>query len=508
MDAGHDQIETSDDARFDVAVLGAGFGGIGAALELARAGRRVVLLEKMSYPGGCAATFQHRKRSYEAGATLSAGLGRDQLFGGWIEQYELPIVLRPLDPVVRFRGPDFHFEVPAQRAAFIERLAARPGADARALERFFRLQGRVADQLWPLLSDADLLPPFGLGAARRHLGQLPGYLRLLPLVGKSLAAVLRRCGLEEDRDLRLLIDAVCQITLQVSAEEVEAPFALATLDYFFRGTAHVDGGLGALAEGLLRAYRSEGGDYRAACGVRALRRAGERWCVETRKGPIFARRIVSNLGPALTERLLDEEEGAKSSGASLQGMDEAVRTGWGAVMLYLDVDPRGLESGDTPQHFELVSRRDEALIEGNHIFCSLGGPGDRPASDPWRPVTVSTHLRMSEFLAGDDDARRRRIESVQARMRETLEERAPDLAAAVERSMTASPRTFQRFTGRPDGFVGGVPRRRGWSAYRLFAAPEVAPGLRLVGDATFPGQSILATALGGVKAARLIHREL
>jgi phytoene dehydrogenase-like protein len=72
--------------------------------------------------------------------------------------------------------------------------------------------------------------------------------------------------------------------------------------------------------------------------------------------------------------------------------------------------------------------------------------------------------------------------------------------------MTASPRTWQRFTKRSQGLVGGVPRRAGLHHYTNFWPKAVAPGLYLVGDSVFPGQSALATALGGHKLGAYLSR--
>jgi phytoene dehydrogenase-like protein len=86
-------------------------------------------------------------------------------------------------------------------------------------------------------------------------------------------------------------------------------------------------------------------------------------------------------------------------------------------------------------------------------------------------------------------------------MRQTLAARAPEWADGVQQCMTASPRTWQRFTGRPAGKVGGAPRRAGWHNYLDLAPQQATRGLWLVGDSVFPGQSALATALGGQRAA-------
>ncbi len=45
---------------FDAVIVGAGFTGLTAALRLARAGKKVLVLEKDATPGGLAGTFQFR----------------------------------------------------------------------------------------------------------------------------------------------------------------------------------------------------------------------------------------------------------------------------------------------------------------------------------------------------------------------------------------------------------------------------------------------------------------
>jgi phytoene dehydrogenase-like protein len=60
--------------------------------------------------------------------------------------------------------------------------------------------------------------------------------------------------------------------------------------------------------------------------------------------------------------------------------------------------------------------------------------------------------------------------------------------------------SFQRFTRRLWGWVGGFPQTsllRAWG-------PRIGPGLWLVGDSVFPGQSVPAVALGGMRVARAI----
>jgi phytoene dehydrogenase-like protein len=86
-------------------------------------------------------------------------------------------------------------------------------------------------------------------------------------------------------------------------------------------------------------------------------------------------------------------------------------------------------------------------------------------------------------------------------MAKTVLALAPEIAAHRQWSLTGSARTFARFTRREAGWVGGVPRRAGLSAYRDLAPRPIEDGLYLVGDTVFPGQSTLAAAVGGHRVA-------
>ena len=93
------------------------------------------------------------------------------------------------------------------------------------------------------------------------------------------------------------------------------------------------------------------------------------------------------------------------------------------------------------------------------------------------------------------------VRSVQMRMRETLQRLAPELDERILRALPASPRTFERYTGRTHGLVGGIPRRAGLRQYLDASNPPIAPGLWMVGDSIFPGQGTYAAATGGVRTA-------
>ena len=79
----------------------------------------------------------------------------------------------------------------------------------------------------------------------------------------------------------------------------------------------------------------------------------------------------------------------------------------------------------------------------------------------------------------------------------------PGLRAAADLIMPGTPVTFQRFTRRAFGWVGGFPQT---SLFQTWG-PRLSPNLWMVGDSIFPGQSTAAVALGGLRVARSIMAE-
>jgi len=191
-------------------------------------------------------------------------------------------------------------------------------------------------------------------------------------------------------------------------------------------------------------------------------------------------------------------------------VESSVESGWGAAMLYMIVDSNAVRGPDA-HHLQLVDDESQPFTKGNHVFCSISASDEHErAPDGQRTVTVSTHVPMQELRALDPEDQGSYIASIQARMRATIGKRASELLEHTVFEMTASPRTFERFTGRHLGYVGGVPRRVGWSHYRPRALwpRQAARDLYLVGDSVLLGQSTLAVALGGVRTAAHIASRL
>jgi phytoene dehydrogenase-like protein len=465
------------------AIIGAGFGGLGCALQLAALGHDVVLFEALKVPGGCAQTFSKRGARFDAGATLTAGLSDDGLFTERLAAYGITIPLAP-DETFTIETAEGTFTPTGPRTAWVEALCRAAPGHAAAVRAWSRTQQHVADALWPLFRDPALLPPINRrwGA---HLGSIPGLTRLVPWWRRTLAECLDAHGLTDAPVVRRVIDSLCQITVQGVAAEVDAITAMAAIDYGWRGVGSPVGGMGRLADALVEACRRAGADVRLATRVVGVARTPHGWQVAHRGGEDVFDEVVFNLLPEDVDALLGQRAAAPARAVD----------GWGAAMHYVTLrDDPTWSAG--PRHAILRGRVEDPTTHGHQVFASLAERSDARAPAHLRAVTLSTHIGA--------DAPPEHVAEVQARMLETVDRRWPGFLDAIVTDDPGSPRTFTRFVRRTGGYVGGPVRRPSWRLL-LDAFPRpFARGAWRVGDSGFPGQSTLATFIGGERVAAAI----
>jgi phytoene dehydrogenase-like protein len=118
-------------------------------------------------------------------------------------------------------------------------------------------------------------------------------------------------------------------------------------------------------------------------------------------------------------------------------------------------------------------------------------------------MTLSTHTGLREWwrlFETDRDAYETRKAEYTERVLTAAEIALPGLRSALALVLPGTPVSFQRFTHRSRGWVGGFPQTsllRAWG-------PRLGRNLWLVGDSIFPGQSVLATALGGARVVAAV----
>ncbi|MEI7787765.1 MAG: FAD-dependent oxidoreductase [Chlorobiaceae bacterium] len=479
--------------NLNVVVIGAGVGGLAAAALLARKGAMVTVLEAQDYPGGCAATFAREGYRFDAGATIGCGFHD----GGPMDMLgkELGIIWPVLPEAVawQYRHNSLHLDLPPQRLGILERF---PGSAP-----FWKEQADLAKLLWHLADGGLSWPAKGARdlarLARKGIAGLPGSAYLLTFSTKTVFEWLAFHGLDRDPDFVRFIDAQLLVSLQTTSRYANAVNAAIALDLPLSGAYRVQGGIGTIAELLAGAVEDYGGAvlYRKrVIRIDSVRR--QVFGLETSDGSALAADFVlANLPP--------------ESLALLTGMENKPEVviseckQWSAFILYLGMDP-DLFSTLPTHHVQIVGARGE-LAEGNTIFVSFS-PGDEPGRAPQGlcAVTISTHTRPEPWFQAQEKGRAVYQEMKRAfteHLLGVLSEQFPQARDAIRSITAATPVTWERYTGRFQGLVGGYPQT---SLFKVRGPATSFDNLFLVGDSIFPGQSLPGVVTGARRAIELL----
>nr|SBO96323.1 Phytoene dehydrogenase [Nonomuraea gerenzanensis] len=172
-------------------VVGAGLGGLSAAVHLAAAGRQVTVVEALDEPGGCCGTARLGAYRFDTGpSVLTMPDVLAEVFGAAGQELRHWLPLRRLDPSYRMVFEDgSRLDVLPEREAMTEQVRTVCGpAEAARYERYRRLLAEMFRLEWPAFIDADMTRLRGLArpAALLRLAALGGFRRLDRLAARHL----------------------------------------------------------------------------------------------------------------------------------------------------------------------------------------------------------------------------------------------------------------------------------------------------------------------------------
>jgi len=301
-------------SAWDAIVIGAGHNGLVAAAKLAKAGRRVLVLERRAAPGGIAVTeeFAPGFRASIA-APEDSRIAPDVAAELALERHGLEWL--PCDPVLVAPQPDGQALVLWRDAArSAEEIARFSAADARRWPEFVAQMTRLADvvgglarSLPPDLPEVSLADLRGLAPlagplwrlGRRRVNEL---LRVLPM---SAADLLDEWF--ESAALKAAIAASAVRDVTWGPKEAGTAYTLlfgwSLSDAgLFRSAGIVRGGMGSLVRALAAAARAAGAELRSDAAVARIRvESGRATGVVLAGGEeIAARAVVSSADPRTT----------------------------------------------------------------------------------------------------------------------------------------------------------------------------------------------------------------
>ncbi len=537
----------TDSARqYDCIIVGGGHNGLVCAAYLARAGRKVLVLERHHTVGGAAITEEIAPGYRASTASYLVSL--------LLPQVEQDLQLRAHGYKVLNRNPSSFTPLPDGRSLLMgadgafnqQQIAQFSKRDAEVYPQYEAWLTRVAEALEPALEDIppDLLPlpsSFRRRGLRDRIANLHRALkfhRSLKKLGADLPAalelltgparpILDRWFESEALKVTLATDAIIGAFAPPSA-----PGTGYVLLHHVMGTAggargvwgYVEGGMGALSQALCRSAVAAGVEVRTDAEVAEIEVRDQRAVgVRLKSGErIAAKMIASNATPDVTFRKLLAAEHLPSA------FNEAIaRIDYSSAVMKINLAVSALpdftcmpgRSEVGPQHRGTIHISPTVeYLERAYEEARRGEPSREPVVELTIPTSVDRtlapegHHIVQMFVQyapyrlanGDWDLHK---EAFAQCCIDTVNRYAPNFAASVLHRQVLSPLDLERRFALTGGniFHGAMPLHQlfgfrpvpGWSDYRT-----PLQGLYLCGAGAHPGGGV--SGAPGRNAARVM----
>jgi len=488
---------------YDVAVVGAGMGGLATAALLAKAGRSVILLERAPRAGGVCQSLTREGYRFELGGTLLGGFAAGGPLARLQERLGLNLPIQASEPALQVASPKHRLSLfggaerwwPEIRREFPDEEAGwRTLLDE--LDSLARERDLVVAELPPL-------PPDGWGQSLRvwrvlNLRRLLGSGnhaggRLRRAQATPFHSTLLRHGLSH-ASRQVLEASLWYLTLR-GADACGTLEAAVALQRVRQGVVTVPGGLTALVEALVEKLQRDGGQLRfetpvVQCLVEHGRVAG---VVVTGGETVRARWVVADVPPSvLAGGLLPPHTRWSRRRRIADGPWDATLI---PQVIVLAAPERWLPS-ELGAHCLILPDPEHPARDGNLVFVHTTPGCDQGQAPPGlRCLTVGRFVPPG--AAGEGP-------SVASDLFQALDQVVPGIAGETVYHEWLSPSMLAEMWGRPSAAVQFAMVPREWLGQRGVPHRMDWPGLLVVGEWTYPGRLLAGVAEGAMRVADLI----
>ncbi len=502
------------ESHFDTIIIGSGVGGLSAAIILARAGQKVLVLEQHDVPGGWCHSFYLNGHRFTPGVhyvgLLEKGQSTSKLYKALGIAGDLTFFrMKPSAYEHAYIGEE-RFDFPGNFDDLVTALVERFPKEEKNIKKYLKLVRNVSAELQLLPNVEGFWQHLTIPYRTKHMGKyaLFSLKRVIdwhikdPLLKKILNIQFGDHGL--------------------APAKASFPLHCAVMDHYFHGGFYPCGGGAAIVKAMTTAIKKYDGVVKTQQSVKKILLEGNKKKtaigVELSNGQqIFAKRIISNADPNITyQKLIGEENLSKR----LQKKLNKTKYSCTSLMLFLTVDmdvrAAGIDSGniwlmpneDMDKVYERMMHPDitnEEAIEGMFISCTtLKDPSSFDGKH--HSIEAITYLDYDIFEKFKNEKEPRSKEYLRfkelliEKMLKTLEIVLPNIREHIIHKDLGTPITNEYYINSTKGSVYGTEKKLSQIGPFAYKAKSEIKNLYLCG-ASIVSHGVAGAGYSGLQTA-------
>ena len=493
-------------SHIDSIIIGSGAGGLSAALSLARAGQKVVVIEQHYVPGGWCHSFYMKGQRFSPGVHYIGKMDKGASTSGLFE------ALGIANDMVFFRmNPDAYehcwigdkrIDMPAGIDNLYESLSKKFPKEKKGLKKYLTLVRKVSEQLYLIPNMSGFWDNVTIPFRTAQLGKY-GLFSLKRVIDWHI----------KDPLLKQVLNVQCG-DHGLPPGMAAFPVHCVAMDHYFDGGFYPMGGGAGIVKAMTTAIKRLGGEVRTGVGVKKilLENQGKKKIaigVELENGEkLLADRVVSNADPHQTyHKMIGTENLSKSLNAKLAKTKYSVTSLMLFITVDMDVRKAGMDSGniwmmrdkDIDELYKEMAAID--ILSDDEfpaVFISCSSLKD-PASynGHYHNIEVVTYIKYESYnqFENEDSIRSKKYleykERIGEKLLNNLEKVLPNVRDHIVQMDVSTPITNEFYIRSTKGNVYGTEKN-------LFqVGPWTYSNKAEIENLYLCGASILAHGVGG-----------
>ncbi len=503
--------------ELDTIIIGSGAGGLSAAICLAKAGQKVLVLEQHDVPGGWCHSFYLDGHRFTPGVhyvgLLEKGESTSELYEGLGIANDLHFFRMNANAYEHCWLGDERIDLPAGFDQLYASLAKRFPHEKKGLLQYLRMVRTVSRelQLIPLMNG--FWDNISIPWRTKHLGKYALF-SLKTVIGWHI----------KDPLLRRVLNVQCG-DHGLPPARASFPLHCAVMDHYFNGAFYPMGGGAAIVKAMTQTFKKHGGQLRTGQAVRNILLSGDKKksaigvALETGE-QIFARHIISNTDPGKTYL---ELVGAKNLGHKLLKQLSKTKYSCTSLMLFLTVDmdlrKAGLDSGNIwimpnrdmdDLYKEMMAEDISTADEFPGVFISCTTLKDPTSFDGrYHCIEAITFINYDSFNQFKKETELRSTAYTQFKERlaqkiiNSLEKVVPGISSKIVQKELGTPVTNEHYIRSTNGCVYGTEKSFMQTGPFSFKAKSEIENLYLCGSSIL-SHGVAGASYSGVQTAAII----